>query len=69
MQCEMQSLRKYREEIEAARAEALRLGNATLHTILTMGLLAVEDKLKKLGDSHARTAPQVEALKRLIGPN
>ena len=63
----MQDLQKLYQEIEAARAEATRLGNPTLHAILTMSLLVVGEKLAGLGDVHARTTPQVEALKRLIG--
>lgn len=67
MHADIQDLRKLHQEIEAARAEATRLGNPTLNTILTMGLLAVEDRLAEFAEGDARTRPQVEALKRLIG--
>ena len=66
MPSDIQDLRNYRDEINKARSEATRLGNPTLHAILTMSLLAVEKRLSELGE-HARTTPQVEALKRLIG--
>ena len=52
---------------EAARTRALRLGNRALHALLTMSLVAVEDHLAKLEEDYARTQPQVEALKRLVG--
>ena len=66
MRARIQDLQKLHQEIEVARAGALRLGNPTLHTILTMSLLAVEDNLAKLEEDYVRTLPQVEALKKLM---
>ena len=67
MRARIQDLQNLHQEIEVARAAALRLGNPALHTILTMSLLAVEDSLAKLEEDYARTRPQIEALKRLVG--
>ena len=66
MQANIQDLHRFREQIDAARTEATRLGNPALHTILTMGLLAVEDRIVEFNED-ARTVRQVETLKRLIG--
>ena len=67
MHADVRDLYRLREQTNVARAEALRLGNPALHAILTMSLLAIEERLTEFGEHHARTRPQVETLKRLVG--
>ena len=63
----IRDLHIFREQIANARAEALRLGNTRLGALLLKSIVGIELTIAELDESYARTLPQVEALKRLVG--
>ena len=67
MQANMQDLHRLREQTVIARAEALRLGKTALVSLLTKSIVGIDLTIAELEEDYARTRPQVEALKRLIG--
>ena len=67
MEGDIQDLYRLREKTVIARAEAQRLGHTALAAILTKSIAGIDLTIAELDAIHARTRPQVEALKRLIG--
>ena len=67
MQGDIQELHKLREKIAIACTEALRLGHTKLASLLARSMVEIDLTIAELDEGYARTQPQVEALKRLIG--
>ena len=67
MEGDLQNLRRFRDKIAAVYAEALRLGDARVASIMMKNMIEVDSTIEKLEQDYARTRPQVEALKRLVG--
>ena len=66
MQADIQDLQKFREQVAIARAEALRLGDTRLASLLAKSMVGIDLTIAELEEDYARTRPQVEALKRLV---
>ena len=67
MQADIRDLRRLREKTAMARAEALRLGNRVLASLLAKAMAGIDLKIEEVEENYTRTRPQIEALKRLVG--
>ena len=67
MRGDIRDFYKIREKTVIAWAEALRLGKTALVALLTKSIVGIDLTIAELEEDYARTRPQVEALKRLIG--
>ena len=67
MEGDIHDLRRFRDKIAAAYAEAMRLGDSRVASIMMRSMVGIDLTIEQLKRDHARTRPQIEALKRLIG--
>ena len=67
MQSDTQELFRLLDIVIIVRARALRLGQTTLAALLATSIVGIKLTIAELDEGYARTLPQVEALKQLIG--